>query len=374
MRERSLARYTGTFRSCSLGAVSARALIASVMFAPSAARAQNSYSPINVFDPYGNARGVDVDRRSVGTFQNDVQERALRGFQDTDRRGRQRGESNPFILPGDVPLFRPPPATANANELFPGATTAASARKSYAMYGGFEPKVESPETGGEAIEAMTRRRMLIEATTVNAPIHRSLTRDASAYGLRRQIEQTPFDASLADEPPTRTVVEGLRHGVERAYERTRTEAWAWFREGEYRRAARAFETAGMLNRSDQAAAIGEIVSYWSLAPEAPRTPIAILGQLMRRGGNPFSHDLNLAGAYPDLQTAQRMMIRAKLQAAPDDVNAQVAALDALVLWYLGERTEALLVADKLGRRPAGAAFAEWPTKMREAMNAPGSEK
>jgi len=349
--------------------------VSALFAAPVAVRAQSPDSPTSVFDAYGNARGFNLDRRSVGNFQNDVQQQALRGFQDQGRRERQRGGINPFILPGDVQLFRPPPATKSLNELFPGALTAATARKSYALYGGFEPRSQPSEQGGEAMTALLRRRMLIEATTVNAPIHRSLSRNASVYALRLAIEQTPFDANqtVDDRKPPRTIEEGLRHGVEEAYERTRTDAWGWFREGEYRRAARAFETAAMLNRADGAAVIGEIVSHWSLSPETPRTAAVVLGQLMRRGGNPFAYDVNLADAYPDRRTAQTMSIQARLQAAPEEVSVHLAALDALVLWYLGERNEALLVAEKIARRTDGSDYADWLAKMREVMSTPPAD-
>ncbi len=181
------------------------------------------------------------------------------------------------------------------------------------------------------------------------------------------------DLEFTEEAPTIALDQGLREGIARAHSRAQAEGWAWFREGQYRRAARAFESATALEPKNVEDRIGELFCHVSMG--ATRTALAILGQLNRRHAGLFRHPLTLAGAYGDAAEAQQVRIRLRLQvnAAAGNVP-DLEALYALVLWFLGEREEAHLTAANIVRVYPHTAYAEWPSRMRAAQNTLPVEK
>ncbi|UCC32361.1 MAG: hypothetical protein JSU86_08770, partial [Phycisphaerales bacterium] len=245
-------------------------------------------------------------------------------------------------------------------------------RGAFNRYGGFERR---GGRGGAAglYTALGRRQALIAATSLNAPVHRALLRTGPSAGLPPTVGQVPFAPDEDGDAAAPAVMLGQRlHAApDVAHKRIRADAWAWFREAEYRRAARAFETAVMLQPLDAESRIGELFCHLSLG--ATRTAVAVLGELTRRERNPFLYDLSLADAYGDASEARRVRVQAQLRASVAGDNADHRALQALVLWYLGERDEAVAAASSLVRDIPGTAYADWPVMMRAARSAPAPE-
>jgi thioredoxin-like negative regulator of GroEL len=151
--------------------------------------------------------------------------------------------------------------------------------------------------------------------------------------------------------------------VDVAGRRARAEAWRWFREENYHRAARAFENAALARPDDTEARIGELFCHLSVG--AIRTAVAVLGELTRRDTNPFTHPLDMTGAYGDPRRVRELRIGLQLRAAGHKDPA-ITALLALVLWYSGEHDEALSFATALARDFPDDVYASWAPKMRQA--------
>jgi thioredoxin-like negative regulator of GroEL len=180
------------------------------------------------------------------------------------------------------------------------------------------------------------------------------------------------DLEFTEEAPTIALDHGLREGIAKAHRRAQAAGWAWFREGQYRRAARAFESATALEPKNMEDRIGELFCHVSMG--ATRTAIAILGELNRRHADLFRHSLPLARAYGDAAEAQQVRIRLRLQVNAAGNVPDLEALYALVLWFLGEREEAHLAVVNIVRVYPHTAYAEWPSRMRAAQNALSVEK
>ncbi len=140
-------------------------------------------------DPYGNARSTYLERRRIGSFMNDVQREATRGYQGSGRRLNRRGGYADFVLGGD--LFRPR-RSSPLRYPYPGAAVPAVIRRTYAQYGGFERR-EAGAPAGDIESAIMRRWNLLDATSLNAPVHRA--RVAHGVGMSaRAIVEEPFSA------------------------------------------------------------------------------------------------------------------------------------------------------------------------------------
>ncbi len=349
-------------------------IIVSACLLSSTAVAQpgTSYNPTSTTDAYGNARPHYLGRRPVGIFQNEVQRVGMRGYQMWGRRVDRRGGFIPFALPGDaLGRMQVRSRTVVPGLLGPGRSSPGH-RRAFDRYGGFGRRVGS----GDAADLYTvlgRRQALIAATSLNAPMHRAFLRTGTSPGLPSTIGRVPFVPAEESDTAVSAVALGqrLRTGADAAHKRVRADAWAWFREAEYRRAARAFETAVMLQPLDAESRIGELFCHLSLG--ATRTAIAVLGELIRRDRNPLHYDLILTDAYGDASEARRVRVQAQLRASIAGDSADHRALHVLALWYLGEQDEAVVAASSLVRDLPGTAYADWPAKMRAARSAPAPE-
>lgn len=333
------------------------------------------YTPASVADAYGNVGPLDLTRRSVGLFQTGVQRQALRGYQDLGRRVNRRGGMQVFAVPGDLRLRRRTrsaelPAT---RFLSPSRYRGQAAwRQAFRHYGGFERRSEDPRQG-EAAAALQRRNALITATGLNAPVYRAMLRDGMAMGLRPVTDRatarrlgTPELPATKPATPAPSVDGWLRRTTHAAALRARAGAWEWFREGQYRRAARTFEGVTLVSPNDTESRIGEVFSLVSVG--AVRTAIAVMHELDRRTANPFLLQLNVVDAFGNPAQARRVRTDLQLLAAGGATNADLFGLRALVLWYLGEREEAIRVAASTATDFPGTRYAEWPAKMRTARD------
>lgn len=320
------------------------------------------YSPASNVDGYGNARPIYQDRRSAGVFQNDLQRRVLRSYQEGGRRQNRRGGFQPFILPNDryfrnraqrasgyrapVQFGRMTQWQQRAFDRFGGATTSES--------GGGTSSISS---------LVDRQSALLAATTGTGPLHRAL-RDGEAAAPRLKALQGELTLShrprAGSTEPERKLEEWLRAGADSAYERLNADAWQSFRDGHYRRAARAFETLVVMHPDDLASRIGEIFSYVSLGMN--KTAGASLTLLLRHDSSPWLAEIDLSDAYGDARELQRIRASVRVMAA----GAAVPDPSAIImLWYLGETDEALRLAESLARQRQEAPYADWPVEMRK---------
>lgn len=338
---------------------------------PAVAQVDDAHAPTSTFDTYGNARPRYLDRRSVGLFQNDAQRRAFRGYQDRGRRINRRGGFSPFSLAVDRRFGRQPRSAIDVANLQPFGDLSASRRSTSLSYGGFGRRTGSGDPG-DISTIFTQQRALIAATALNAPLHRAFLQKGTSFGLRSSIERTPFvqQEETGAATPAPSLDQRLRTGIDLAHKRIREEARRWFQEGQYRSAARAYETVIVLEPSDSRSRISEIFCH--LLVGQVRTALAVFGELNRRDDNVFLHELNLI--YGDAATLRQLRIEAQLRAGSREANPDFRALHILVLWHLGKEEEAIQAATALARgsRDKGD-YADWVSKMRAALTALASD-
>lgn len=380
-------RKTGSqWSSVSASRVSAAALLAACLSVPATGRGQTGIDPLDgvlrPVDVYGNAQAFRPERRALDLYQNDVQRQALGGYLDFDRRTEQRGYGAPFALPGDllsatVNSFTGAVFLRNAGRR-PPAINGMSERQrrlAYGSYGGFGERM-SYYAADDPTGIFARRRELITATGLNAPVERAMGRSGALPGLRWSVSRTPFLATEEPQPdseqagdaaPQVTLDERLSTEMKVLHSRTRAEGWAFFRDGDYRRAMRSFETAAMLNPQDYESRIGEIFCHITIG--TVRTAFTLLMELERRDANPFRHALNVADRYGGVVGAQQVRLTAQGIAESAEQSAEANALHIFVLWYMDRRDDALRAARTLAGRAPGRLYAAWPDRMRAATAA-----
>jgi len=322
-------------------------------------------------DAYGNARSSYRERRDVGSFANEIQREATRGYQSLGRRLNRRGGYADFALGGD--LFNVRPASP-LRYPYPGADVPAVIRRTYAQYGGFERR-EVGAPGGDIETAIMRRRTLLDATSLIAPVHRARVSHGVGMAMPATVRgELPAPAVTPEPGPALSSLdERLRSGINRSYLQKRSEGWSLFRKGseevsQYRRAARAFEAAVILEPEDYEARIGRLLSHLSL--QDYHTAVVLLAELTRHDPDPFSHDLNVAELYGDPVHARqvRMNCESLVQATGHDPS--VTALHAFILWYVGDKDRAIAAAEDLAREHPIATFVNWPAQMRASRAGP----
>jgi hypothetical protein len=333
--------------------------------------------PVNTQDAYGNARAVLPPRlRPAGIYPDSPTLTAPQVYQPSRRSQRRAGGYTPFGLPGDLlqfPAYRPArsrSATPLPVPAFNTTTQTLSKRtgRAFKMYGGFDPRSPLPAPADQQ-QMFTRKSGLIRATSFDAPVLRSQWRRPGVGGAMGTLEATPFSQEpAADQPGAAALDDFLVRDVRASYDRERAAAWDRFRDGQYRRAALGFETAYVLDADDFVARIGELFCYVSL--DAPRTAVVAVQQLNRRDPNPFTHRIDLADRYGNKEELSRVRIAMRLAAQNPDAVADGLAMNALVLWYLGDRKEAAAAAAAAARAPGGDRYRDWPGKLATAAEAP----
>jgi len=245
--------------------------------------------------------------------------------------------------------------------------------EAFRRYGGFRHRALQQTKPGDVNEALTRRRSLVEATSLYAPIQRANRENASVAGLRSSLDRValprvdvPLHPLVGQEPPT--LVEELSRNVDALHARKVREAWRSFREGNYRRAAHSFSSAVDLSEGDEESQVGALFCYVSLG--SPRTAIALLARIARHEETPFLQGVDIAARYGRRIEVDRLRLQARLQASAGRDNPALAALSTLIFWYLGETEEARSTVSALSNVGVGTIFADWPAKLDAAMAVP----
>ena len=323
-----------------------------------AAWAQVERIPQHSLDAYGNVRPVFRERRPVGVFQNEVQRQALQGYQMQGRRANRRGGATGFALPAE--LFAGSRLRGTRYGRSPSDRSAAL-RSSFARYGGFGQR-RGAHQSADIATVFSRRRALVTATSSNAPVRRALWSRGLGTSLPPYAGVAPTIATGAEFAPSSSVTldQRLWQNTELRHRASREEGWAWFREGSYRRAARAFESAYTLEPMDVESRIAELFCYLSI--NSTRTTLVLLRELARRDSNLFLDELDIAGRYGNRADARDVRLRAELYEQSGG-GVDPAALHAFVLWFLGERNEAIRAAAVIARDHSVTPYADWHDQM-----------
>lgn len=322
--------------------------------------------PVSPVDAYGNVQPTLREWRSIGrVYQNTAQRDALQNYRTFGRWPNDRGFM-PFTLPGDATAVAL--RTASGTSAEPSVQSALSPAKQQAFerYGGFGRRRQNDKPSA----ALTRRYGLIAGSSLNAPVYRAISKSGGLVDVRSSLSRTPFINVEEVEAEAPTLDDLLDRGDAAAQKRAKGEAWALFREGKYRQATRAFESAITLEPMDFESRIGEVFCYLSVG--STRTALALLGVLVRRDINPFQHDLRLADRYGNVADVNQLRIQGRRWADAADQAAEANAMYIFVLWYVGEREDALRAAESLAKRAPAKAFSSWPEKMRAARSSESS--
>lgn len=324
---------------------------------------------MSTLDAYGNVQPTLREWRSLGRiYQNETQRDALQNYRTFGRGPDDRRGYMPFTLPGDAWAVAMRAASGTPADPKVQSALSPAKKRAFDRYGGFGRRRQSDDKAG----ILSRRYGLIAGSSLNAPVYRAISKGGGLVDVRSALARTPFinaDDGAAEAP---TLEDLLDRGDAAALQRAQGEAWALFREGQYRRTMRAFESAITLEPLDFESRIGEVFCYLSVG--ATSTALALLGELVRRDINPFQHDLRMAERYGNVSDVMQLQIQGRRSADAADLSAESNALYIFVLWYLDEREDALRAAESLAKRAPAKAYASWPEKMRASRSAESSEK
>lgn len=238
-------------------------------------------------------------------------------------------------------------------------------------YGGFRDHwaARNPQS---LADMLRRRSSILAATSLNAPVKRaSMTlgfatapplRSRGALGRSALLSESEIGEKR--EASTVPLSSQMQQRVAVMHGRARREAWAYFRNVEYVRAARLFDSATTLIPRDAESQIGEVFCYASNG--SYHSAFVSMEALARRDLNPFLHRVDIASRYQDKGEAD--LVQTQVGAfAQSSEELRATALNAFVLWYLGKRDAAITQARLL--RGGGSDFKMWASLMREAKAA-----
>ena len=321
-------------------------------------------------DAYGNPQPDRSERRPLGLPESspstgpstDLQQPTyLFDYSPPGIVSRQRGGYVPFALMGDllnIPRFQGRslrrPVTPESRLL------SSTRRRAFSRYGGFGERDMATTPGMH--DAMARRHGLIAATSLNAPVYRAKMRGGasvtSSTGAQVRDGATPGDsvaATTLHERPAANVQ------VDRA--RAKSDGWAAFKEREYRRAAREFETAYSLDPADSEARTAEVFSY--VLTGSMRTAVTLMGQFDREGAL-FEQRLSMDERFGRPDETQKLTVQATTATNARDTGEDVKALYTFLLWHLGHPAEALASARELAKK-GSRSYGHWAGEMERSL-------
>jgi len=310
----------------------------------------------------------------VGLYQYESSREGLSGVQSLGLRVEQRGGLVPFSMPYEsfARFALGPKKQWGYPAGMPDVTPVR--QRAFELYGGFRPRLEREKTTS-VFKAMSRRYDMVTATTLNAPVYRSLMaagpfQQARAEGAKSGPMLTTGDITEPEELPI-PLRERLHKGLVPAHDRALADGWARFREGQYRQAARAFDNAALMDPADLEPRVGEVYCY--VLSDSLRSARFVLADLDRLAPNIFALDFDLREKFPAVLPAQQLRITAQVAADRVDYPADIRGLYVFVLWYLGHQDDAVRSAVSLARSFPGSSYASWPEKMREAKSTLSSQ-
>ncbi|MCO6439201.1 MAG: hypothetical protein J5J06_19085 [Phycisphaerae bacterium] len=404
---------TGVIHSLTL-AVFAAAWLASAQEA--GAQAINPAGFVSRVDQFGNARYWYTDRRYVGVFQSPAQRIAAQGYQDYGRRPERRVLNFQGGVPQDVAdigRFR--------RALLPLSTGLGTTPYGYrglsfgsGFIGSTPGLISRP---GDIDQVLSRRYDLLEQTALYNPAEEISEQQRLAAGLpesrrsipfRRLVNSIPssasalqtgatnptgieapgpsFDKNIFQESAGDGTGPGLPlplYGTEGAgetsayatvslgrrlleisesqYEPALERGWAEFGDRRYQRALRQFERARILRSEAAEPVLGQLFSL--LANGSIKSAAALLRVESDRGESLFATAVDLGSRFSEPREANSLRLSLGSLVQRERDVAEVAALNVLLLWHLGDRTAAIQDARRLAQEHPTSAYAGWPEIM-----------
>lgn len=330
-------------------------------------------NPASTYDIPGTTAPYRPERRLVdpffSVFQTERQQHILSAYQTFNRRLNQRG-----LLTDRATTYGLDPvpigfAASGAPEPFQLSTVMLLGGRSRLGAGGLLGLVgeSNRRAGFGAIPA--GRSALLLSTSLNAPLYRAFAATAGVVPTEDVSSRNPMLRAAAASPEEgaqsdRMVIPALRSAVTAKHRSMHDDAWAWFAERDYLRAVRAFDAAVLLDRDDHDARIGRVCCLVRLGRY--RTASIALGRLLRREPNPFARELDVRRRIDDEETVTTIRRRCADHAQRHPDSVELAALDAFILWFLGDPHEAMRTARAVAAMPGGAAYAPWSAWMNAA--------
>jgi hypothetical protein len=238
------------------------------------------------------------------------------------------------------------------------------------MYGGFGRHGASYAPSSMS-DLLRRKPSMWAAYGGQTPIARATKRVSDTDGAAGRLgggnapmsEQLPdaveSDITLGDQWEERLRATGSRKILE---------AWGAFRMGDYRTAARGFETAQSLLPRHTTAGVGEVFCYVALGSRG--TLEITLRQFAQRVENPFASTMKVTDFFSSPQEADRVRTIVQQIALDSASSNEARALQTLTLWYYGERDAAIAAAATLASgADAGSPYAKWPSLMQSTRRA-----
>jgi hypothetical protein len=213
-----------------------------------------------------------------------------------------------------------------------------------------------------------RRFGLIRATAYTTPVHRALLRSQKNSAILPIWEEPPAqDSAAVEERAADTLEQRLALSNADLPRRARDEAWERFALGDFRLSAKAFSSAAALDRNDLEAHVGAMVCHVALG--TLRGAAALLDGCPVRDRRLFELDLDLRERFGKDDLMKDLRTRCKYHAQTEGGDDRTAALHLLLLWYLGERDEAVFIASTIPKRYPGSRYSQWAEQMRAVLSA-----
>lgn len=350
---------------------------------PSAVLGQNPPT-VTTTDAYGNAQAGALQRRNIGSYANETQFQALRGFQERNRRSFQRGGLTPFSLRANYELNTGGglwqdvrrALSLRGNPIWGEAGGRTGRLEAFRRFGGFGARVGENQAG-DLLSILGRSSSLTQANALNAPIDRAMWRLGTAGGFASLQSERPMIIEdvpdLPEDAPT--LGEHIRRQTQLNLERSLELGWEAFTDGEFRRSLRYFQAAAIQGRDEAEPAVGEVLSY--LLSGSISAATVNLRQLAGRLDNPFMVELppRLRGRLADDQVLVRSLLITRRFSETNADTPEAVGLHVFFLWFSGQQDEAIRVAQTLPGIAPLSPFASWPEKLETALQTiwvPGS--
>lgn len=167
---------------------------------------------------------------------------------------------------------------------------------------------------------------------------------------------------MAERDNRRSHAEILSRRIAAERARILERAWAFFHDGEYRRAICLFEAAQAAGPEDPEAAVGTICS--AMADGSKHLAFTVLSRVMESGQSVFDVDVDLRSRHADPEFVATVLSTSRRNARRDPENVTLAAMAAFLGWFAGEQDEALRVAERIYEEHRTSPFASMAATMR----------
>jgi hypothetical protein len=226
-------------------------------------------------------------------------------------------------------------------------------------------------------ESLLERIRLTEQMGLTGPVRdregvRQIRDETSWTSLRN----APSPIRENDGGERRSYSQILGEQLAAQHRRAVTEAWTWFREGNYGKALRGFETAEVTGRDDPEPAVGMI--WAAMANDSQALAHVVFMRLMRNETPVFGLPIDVRNKHTDPEFIASIVTQLGRAARQNPDNVEMAALSVFLCWFSGQQDEALRLADQIRDEHRTSTFASLAAQMRAARAAkppdgPGTE-